>query len=377
MSDPISRLGAAGAGVHPPNRAATFAKTQAGIAAGYRPGYQTGMAVKVTGVVVALAVIGVGGYLAAAGIAGQGQPGPVPPVVADTPTPTTAPPTTTEPNDPTDEPELEPTEPVQEAPSVEQVGAALANPDLVWTRTFHDPLGGASQRYQLVRVDGSVVVSSHGRYYDDQLEWGFEGLYKTKDGVISDTEVYHQTFAWGTHEQTVAECEANDDCVNWTQTIPRELSVLTELTLATVARGGESDPGEPGVHTAGWRYEAEASDIPAVLQGLGVTGATIWIDKDTLLPADMALTFLASSLQAAADDPGSELASLAFFLGLGEPIGLGYCVDQDGLIAREAGTCMAYPNFAWLTYDDAFDMGLFELNIDTDVYCYANEHQCN
>jgi len=370
MSDPISRLGAAGAGVHPPNRAATFAKTQAGIAAGFRPDYQTGKAAKVTGAVVAAAIIGVGGYLAIAGIWGEGQPSPLPPVVAHTPTP----PATTE---PTNEPELEPTEPVQEAPSVEQVATALANPDLVWSRVYHDPTGGAGQLFQHVRVDGSLVVSSHGRYYDEELVWGFEGLYRTEDGVISDTEVYHQTIAWGTHEQTVAECEANDNCVNWTQTIPQELSVLTELTLAAVARGGYYEPEEPGWRSAGWHYEAEASDIPAVLQGLGVTGATVWIDKETLLPTAMALTFLASGLQAAADDPGSELASFAFFLGLGEPIGLGYCVDQDGLIAREAGTCMAYPNFGWLTYDDAFDMALFELDIDTDVYCYANEHQCN
>jgi len=318
MTDPISRLEAAGAGVRPPDRAATFAKTQAGIASGYRPGHQTGRAAKVTGVVVAVAVVGLGGYFAAASLGGQ--PSPTPPGIAGTPTAT----------------------PVNTSPTSvqlkEQALEALAADNLVWTIDLWGDASGPDWKTSwLTTTDGSVMLTQSYTEGDIYLE----DLEHESDGVITSTVVHHPNRTWST-QSFPADSEG---ITPFTTTIPKRVALLKELIEAASDQGVESKP--PGEGAAAWCFPITLERLPTEMTKMGAIEAEICLDSTTALPVLFTATYnnqaLRNALLLSSSQPNLYLPDmLTQQEGDCWEVGL---PDQQ----PPAGTCQASVQWSWAT----------------------------
>ena len=280
--------------------------------------------------------------------------------------------------EPTEKPTVQPTKDPNnwdpDAPTVEEAAAALANPDLVWLREYHDP-GGRYMFNETVSVDGTMALIIGLTYFDEEADASVitEGLYQTQaNGSISELEVWHATMAFGTREYSAAECAADENCVVWTERVPYQMTVLRDLVLAAVANGGYR-----GAEGSGWIFDAGAGDLPEALWDIGVEHATVSLDEDTYLPKWMDLDFNARTANAVFGEPYLGEPPLSWLLGLGEPEGLSGCVSIYGLVRPEAGTCQANVFFNWTTVDEAYSQGLFQLEVDTDLFCNVNEQECN
>ena len=330
----------------------------------------SGLTIGIIAVLVALA-LGAGGGL----VWWLVNRGDEPTTVGATTRPTRAAPTTEPADQPTDQPTAQPTDTPPplgpDGPSVEEVAAALAAPDLVWLRQYHDP-GGRLMVRETVSVDGSTALRSLYSYPNElaDAEVIQEGLYQTADGVISELEVWHATVAYGSREYTLAECVAEDRCVVWTDQVPYQMSVLRDSVLAAVANGGYW-----GADGMGMVFDAEAQDLPEALLDIGVDHVLLQLDEGSLLPSAMWFNFSIRPLNTAFGEPYLGDPPLAWLLGVGQPEGLSDCVSRYGLV-RSGDTCTATVQFDWTTLDDAYNQGLFQLEIDTDTFCNANENHC-
>jgi len=280
MNDPVNRYEAAVAGIYPPDRGVTWSKTRAIIASGATPGSRDGMAKKVTGGIVAVAVVGLAGFFVAAGL--NGQPSPLPAASAS---PTESPNVTEDP-EPTDESHQD------NDGLLQAVAERLTDPDLVWTRTTtgmyeHPDWGWVPDKTRVTTtVDGSklrMTESWDGTVHTDRLVEEDDGqvtvLYLNMEDKLYSESVSDRGFfvlGYGAVPPSVV--------------TPALLGALQELVLTGAAANLTGTPDSLDGRSL-QQFSFEQSQLPALYQQASAQSASLWIDQETKLPVQLDLRF--------------------------------------------------------------------------------------
>jgi len=236
------------------------------------------MAKKVTGGIVAVAVVGLAGFFVAAGL--NGQPSPLPASSASL----TESPDVTEDPEPTDESHQD------NDGLLQAVAERLTDPDLVWTRTN---TGTSDVEGELVIDQVRVTTTADGSRLRMTEYW--DGLAHTDrlvveaDGLVTVTYVAVQS-----QEYTIDIADRNFFIMGFgalppTVSATTELAALRELLLIGAEAGLSGTPDQiDGLPVLLYSYDAD--HLPWLYQQTTAQGAELWVDPATQLPVRLDMT---------------------------------------------------------------------------------------